>query len=87
MVASPVSTVSAGHPTSAVSTRHTDPTVVSTNTLEEDRQLELHWADHTSLFDYTWLRVNCPSYVHEDGHRTVLPGDVNPELKPVEVRA
>lgn len=86
VAASSVSTVSAGHPTSAVSTRHADPTAVSTNMLEEERQLEVLWADHTSYYDWTWLRVNCPSFVHESGHRTVLPGDVDPELKPVEVR-
>lgn len=86
VAASSVSTVSAGHPTSAVSTRHADPTAVSTNMLEEERQLEVLWADHTSYYDWTWLRVNCPSFVHESGHRTVFPGDVDPELKPVEVR-
>lgn len=84
--ASFVSTVSAGHPTSAVSTRNADPTAVSTNTLEDERQLEVLWEDHTSHYDWTWLRVNCPSFVHERGHRTVFPGDVDPELKPVEVR-
>lgn len=81
-----VSTVSAGHPTSAVSTRNADPTAVSTNMLEGERQLEVLWEDHTSYHDWIWLRVNCPSYVHESGHRTVFPGDVDPELKPVEVR-
>lgn len=78
--------MSAGHPTSAVSTRNADPTAVDTNMLEEERQLEVRWEDHTSVYNWTWLRVNCPSYVHESGQRTVFPGDVDPELKPVEVR-
>lgn len=79
-------TASAGQPTSAISTRNDDPRVSSTQVLPNNRQVEVLWDDgHNSYFDYTWLRVNCPSFLHECGQRTVLPGDVDPGLKPVEV--
>eukprot|EP00903_Cladosiphon_okamuranus_P011635 g10944.t1 len=38
-----------------------------------------------NVYDWTWLRVNCPSFVHESGQRTVFPGDVAPEVKPLQV--
>ncbi|CAN0382998.1 unnamed protein product, partial [Scytosiphon promiscuus] len=83
-----MSAIPAGQqPTSAISTLNPDPRVASTLVLEDTRQVEVFWDDgHNSHHDYTWLRVNCPSFVHESGQRTVFPGDVDPELTPVEVR-
>ncbi|CAN0342703.1 unnamed protein product, partial [Ectocarpus sp. 6 AP-2014] len=81
-------TASAGQPTAAISTRNNDPKVSSTQVLANERQVEVLWDDgHNSYFDYTWLRVNCPSFLHESGQRTVFPGDVDPGLKPVETSA
>ncbi|CAN0392244.1 unnamed protein product, partial [Ectocarpus sp. 12 AP-2014] len=67
-------TASAGQPTSAISTRNNDPEVTSTQVIANERQVEVLWDDgHNSYFDYTWLRVNCPSFLHESGQRTVFP--------------
>ncbi|CAM9987094.1 unnamed protein product [Scytosiphon promiscuus] len=84
-----MSAIPAGQqPTSAISTLNRDPRVASTLVLQDTRQVEVFWDDgHNSHHDYTWLRVNCPSFVHKSGQRTVFPGDVDPELTPVEVSA
>lgn len=85
----------AGQPTSAISTRNSKALIDSTNILHSSGNgeqgggagVEVFWDDgHNSYYDQTWLRVNCPSFLHESGQRTVFPGDVDPELKVVEVR-
>lgn len=61
--------------------------VDSTDILEVDRSVLIQWEDgRTSHYDFTWLRVNCPSCLHESGQRTVFPGDVGADLKPTAVR-
>lgn len=82
-----MSAIPAGQqPTSAISTLNPETTAASAHMLREEHQVEVLWDDgHYSHHDYTWLRVNCPSFVHESGQRTVFPGDVDPELTPVEV--
>lgn len=61
--------------------------VSSAFVLEPSRAVLVQWEDgHTSQYDFVWLRVNCPSLLHESGERTVFPGDVDPELRPAEVR-
>ena len=61
--------------------------VDSTDVLEDDRAVQIQWEDgRTSHYDFTWLRVNCPSCLHESGQRTVFPGDLGADLKPTAVR-
>lgn len=61
--------------------------VDSIDVLESDRSVQIQWEDgRTSHYDFTWLRVNCPSCLHESGQRTVFPGDVGADLKPTAVR-
>lgn len=67
--------------------RATSSAVVdATDVLEAERSVLVQWEDgRTSHYDFTWLRVNCPSCLHESGQRTVFPGDVEADLKPTEV--
>lgn len=58
----------------------------ATQVLEKNRDVLVHWDDgHTSQYDFTWLRLNCPSFLTKSGQRSLFPGDVDPELKPIEV--
>lgn len=60
---------------------------VETASVVDNRNVLVQWDDgHSSLYNFTWLRVNCPSFVHESGQITVFAGDVDPELRPREVR-
>lgn len=83
----PFSTQIAPHPTSTVTVRTANPAVDTAYLLDNERQVEVEWRNgHQSFYDWTWLRVNCPSFLHESGQRTVFPGDVDPEVKPLQVR-
>lgn len=67
--------------------RTANPAVDTAYLLDNERQVEVEWRNgHQSFYDWTWLRVNCPSFLHESGQRTVFPGDVDPEVKPLQVR-
>lgn len=86
--AAPFSAQMAPHPTSTITMRNANPSVDTAHLRGMDRQVEVEWRNgHQSLYDWTWLRVNCPSFVHESGQRTVFPGDIDPEVKPLQVRA
>lgn len=78
----------APHPTSTITMQNANPSVDTAYLLDKERQVEVDWQNgHQSFFDWTWLRVNCPSFLHESGQRTVFPGDVDPEVKPVQVKS
>lgn len=86
LVVAPLSTQQAPHPTSTITLQCANPSVDTAHLLHKERQVEVEWQNgHRSFFDWTWLRVNCPSYVHESGQRTVFPGDVDPEVVPLQV--
>lgn len=69
------STLSTGQATTAISTRNPNPRATSVTASETT--LEIDWDDgHDSSYHQAWLRVNCPSFLDEGGHRTVFPGDV-----------
>lgn len=53
-----------------------------------DDAVRVNWGDGiTSHFNFIWLRVNCPSIFHSIGQRTLFPCDVDPTLRPSQVKA
>lgn len=69
------STLSTGQATTAISTRNPNPR--ATSVVASTTTLDIAWDDgHDSAYHLGWLRVNCPSFVNESGHRTLFPRDV-----------
>jgi DUF971 family protein len=59
--------------------------VESAHHVPKAQGIQVNWLDgHASVFNATWLRVNCPVNVHPSGQRLSSPGDVL-EVTPVRV--
>lgn len=56
------------------------------STTIHESTIAVQWHDGlASEYDITWLRLNCPSSVHESGQKLITPRDVDPTLSAVEV--
>ncbi|KAG5175212.1 hypothetical protein JKP88DRAFT_265882 [Tribonema minus] len=59
--------------------------VESAHPVPKAKGVQVNWRDgHASIYNTTWLRVNCPANVHASGQRLASPGDVL-DVTPVTV--
>ncbi|CAM9530205.1 unnamed protein product [Choristocarpus tenellus] len=67
---------------------HTRSTVLidATAVIKSWRTVQVQWHDgHTSMYNFIWLRVNCPSNRHDSGQRIKSPGDIDGAVIPKEI--
>jgi DUF971 family protein len=51
--------------------------VESAKAIAKSREVQVNWHDgHASMYNGTWLRVNCPANVHASGQRLLTQGDL-----------
>ncbi|CAM9571914.1 unnamed protein product [Choristocarpus tenellus] len=80
---SPMSIVPAGYHSY---TRRRGALIDATAVMESGRAVQVQWHDgHTSMYNFTWLRVNCPSNRHGSGQRIKSPGDIDGAVIPKEI--